>query len=110
MCKIATHMRTLQSEVDDIFEQLTPRHNPTFTGTVVGIDKTMVGLSNVDDTSDADKPISTKTKTALDLKSNASDVYTKDDADNKLTALINGAPGALDTLKELAAAISNDPN
>ncbi|OYL19785.1 hypothetical protein CI715_11310 [Shigella sonnei] len=27
-----------------------------------------------------------------------------------ITALINGAPGALDTLKEIAAAINNDPN
>jgi hypothetical protein len=30
--------------------------SPTFTGTVSGIDKTMVGLSNVDNTSDANKP------------------------------------------------------
>lgn len=27
-----------------------------------------------------------------------------------ITALINGAPGTLDTLKEIAAAINNDPN
>jgi uncharacterized protein (TIGR02145 family) len=43
-------------------------NNPTFTGTVAGIDKTMVGLPNVDNTSDAGKPISTATQTALDLK------------------------------------------
>ena len=62
MIKIASQIRTLQSEVDDIFEQLAPRNNPTFTGTVSGLDITTVGLSNVDNTSDADKPISTKTK------------------------------------------------
>jgi hypothetical protein len=45
-------------------------NNPTFTGTVSGIDKTMVGLSNVDNTSDANKPISTATQTALNLKAN----------------------------------------
>ena len=45
-----------------------PINNPTFTGTVAGIDKTMVGLPNVDNTSDAGKPISTATQTALDLK------------------------------------------
>lgn len=38
------------------------------TGTVT-LDKTDVGLSNVDNTSDANKPISTATQTALNLKS-----------------------------------------
>lgn len=33
--------------------------NPTFTGTVAGITKTMVGLSNADNTSDVNKPVST---------------------------------------------------
>ena len=50
--------------------------SPTFTGTVKGITKAMVGLGNVDNTSDIDKPISTATKTALDLKANAADVTT----------------------------------
>jgi trimeric autotransporter adhesin len=45
-----------------------PLANPTFTGTVAGITSTMVGLGNVDNTSDANKPISTATQTALDLK------------------------------------------
>lgn len=36
------------------------------------IDKTAVGLGNVDNTSDASKPISTATQTALDLKLNIS--------------------------------------
>ena len=45
-----------------------PLNNPTFTGTVSGITKGMVGLSNVDNTSDASKPISTATQSALDLK------------------------------------------
>ena len=42
--------------------------SPTFTGTVSGITKTMVGLGSVDNTTDANKPISTATQTALDLK------------------------------------------
>lgn len=45
-----------------------PLNNPTFTGTVSGITKGMVGLSNVDNTSDDSKPISTATQSALDLK------------------------------------------
>ena len=40
----------------------------TFTGTVAGITKTMVGLGNVDNTTDLDKQISTLTQTALDSK------------------------------------------
>jgi len=42
--------------------------SPTFTGTVSGITKTMVGLSFVDNTADIAKPVSTATQTALDLK------------------------------------------
>ena len=45
-----------------------PKASPTFTGTVAGITATMVGLANVNNTSDANKPISTATQTALDLK------------------------------------------
>jgi hypothetical protein len=50
-----------------------PLADPTFTGTVSGITKSMVGLGNVDNTTDANKPVSTATQTALDLKLNLSD-------------------------------------
>ena len=46
-----------------------PLASPTFTGTVTGVSKSMVGLGNVDNTTDLLKPISTATQTALDLKS-----------------------------------------
>lgn len=45
-----------------------PIASPTFTGTVSGVSKAMVGLGNVDNTSDLNKPISTATQTALNLK------------------------------------------
>lgn len=45
-----------------------PIANPTFTGTVGGITAAMVGLGNVNNTSDSAKPISTAQQTALDLK------------------------------------------
>ena len=54
-----------------------PLANPTFTGTVSGITKSMVGLSSVDDTSDLNKPISTLTQSALNLKANQTDVDLK---------------------------------
>ena len=52
------------------FTTVAPLANPTFTGTVSGITKSMVGLGNVDNTSDANKPVSTATQTALDGKQN----------------------------------------
>lgn len=45
-----------------------PLASPAFTGTVTGISKAMVGLGNVDNTSDLAKPISTATQAALDTK------------------------------------------
>jgi hypothetical protein len=48
--------------------------NKTLTSPVIntptGITKTDVGLANVDNTTDANKPVSTATQTALDLKAN----------------------------------------
>jgi hypothetical protein len=55
------------------FTTVAPLASPTFTGTVSGITKSMVGLGNVDNTSDANKPISTATQTALNLKFNTAD-------------------------------------
>jgi hypothetical protein len=43
-------------------------NSPTFTGTVSGITAAMVGLGNVNNTSDAAKPVSTLQQAALDLK------------------------------------------
>ena len=48
-----------------------PLASPTFTGTVSGITKSMVGLGSVDNTTDANKPVSTATQTALNLKYDA---------------------------------------
>ena len=42
--------------------------SPTFTGTVSGVTKAMVGLGSVDNTSDVNKPVSTAQQTALNLK------------------------------------------
>ena len=47
-----------------------PIASPTFTGTVGGITKSMVGLGNIDNTSDLNKPVSNAQQTALNLKSN----------------------------------------
>ena len=70
----------------------------------------MVGLGNVDNTSDANKPVSTAIQTALDSKADKLTTYTKTDVDTKISNLIGAAPEVLNTLNELAAALSNDAN
>jgi len=56
------------------------------------IDKSDVSLGNVDNTSDADKPISTATQTALDDKADSSDVPTE--LDDLSDVKIIGTPSA----------------
>jgi len=62
-----------------------------------GVTKAQVGLSNVDNTKDVDKPVSTAMQAALKLKANASEVYyknvlyTKDETDAMLTLKANSA-------------------
>jgi predicted heme/steroid binding protein len=57
-----------QTDLQTALNLKAPLASPTFTGTVSGITKSMVGLSNVDNTSDVNKPISSATQTALDTK------------------------------------------
>ena len=58
------------------FAEKAPVNNPTFTGTISGIDKAMVGLGSVDNTTDVDKPVSSATQTAINTKVNISDTMT----------------------------------
>lgn len=67
----------LNLELDGINSTKADLTSPTFTGTVSGITKSMVGLGNVDNTSDANKPVSTATQTALDLKETVANVALK---------------------------------
>jgi hypothetical protein len=105
-----------------------PIASPTFTGTVSGITKTMVGLGNADNTADADKPVSTAAQTVLNLKAplaspaltgvptaptaaagtNTTQVATTAFVGTAVSNLVASAPAALDTLNELATALGND--
>jgi len=87
-----------------------------------------VGLNNVDNTSDASKPISSSAQSALNLKAtlasptftgtpsaptatgatNTTQVATTAFVKTAVSALVDAAPGALDTLNELAAALGDD--
>jgi hypothetical protein len=57
-----------QTDLQNALNLKAPIASPTFTGTVSGITKTMVGLGAVDNTSDLDKPVSTATQSALNAK------------------------------------------
>ena len=65
-----SYVDTADESLQDAIDLKAPLASPTFTGTVSGITASMVGLGNVDNTSDLDKPVSTATQTALDLKAN----------------------------------------
>lgn len=68
------------------------------------VTKLQIGLGNSNNTSDIDKPVSTAQREAIDLALSQSNHYT----DLKIADLINGAPETLDTLKELADALSEN--
>lgn len=92
------------------------------------VTKTQVGLGNCDNTTDANKPVSTATQTALDLKANlaspaltgtptaptaagatsTTQVATTAFVQQELNSMLDGAPSALNTLNELAAAVNDD--
>ena len=79
-----------------------PIASPTFTGTVSGITKDMVGLANADNTTDANKPVSTATQTALDLKLNLAEPSVDYYISNSGTGgyLVNGVlNGTIDFVK-----------
>jgi hypothetical protein len=126
---------TITIDIDSTVATLTGTQtltNKTLTSPVIntptGITKSDVGLANVDNTTDANKPVSTATQTALDAKAplaspvltgtptaptatagtNNTQIATTAYADAAVAAIVDGAPALLNTLNELAAAISDD--
>lgn len=67
------------------------------------VTKSQIGLGNVNNTSDANKPVSTAQQKAIDTAYANANAY----AEQKIADLINGAPETLDTLKEVADAIES---
>lgn len=92
------------------------------------VTKAQVGLGSADNTADSAKPISTAQQTALDLKApltspaltgtptaptasagtNTTQIATTAFVATAVSNLVSAAPGALDTLDELAAALNDD--
>lgn len=92
------------------FEEISPGSGVTLSGGVLGlnIDAAFVGLGSVDDTADADKPVSTAQQAALDAKmdkaSGASVAFVAavSDASTSTTYTFSGASlGAANTAREV---------
>lgn len=88
----------LLASKESLNEHLSDKDNPH------NVTKSQVGLDNVDNTSDINKPVSTAQQDAIDQALYQSNCYT----DTKIAELINGAPETLDTLKEIADAIEEN--
>jgi hypothetical protein len=73
---------------------------------VAAVTAASLGLGSVTNTSDADKPVSTAQATAI----SAAQAAAIADATSQVNAVIASAPGALNTLDELAAALGDDAN
>jgi hypothetical protein len=73
---------------------------------VAAVTAASLGLGSVTNTSDADKPVSTAQATAIAAAQAAAIA----DATSQVNAVIASAPGALNTLDELAAALGDDAN
>jgi hypothetical protein len=112
-----------------------PQEVLTKSGNLTGIAnpaaaRAVLGLENVENTSDADKPVSDAAQEALDLKAplaspqftgtptaptaapgtNTTQIATTAHVKAAIDALVASAPGTLDTLNELAAALGDDAN
>ena len=95
---IADDMENLETGAKSTDAHIKNKSNPH------SVTKAQVGLSNVDNTKDADKPVSTAVKAALALKANSSDVYTKAEADEKFSTVIgSGWGGVVSSWGELPA-------
>lgn len=76
--------REMEEHLKEYDEHMSNTDNPH------KVKKSQVGLSNVDNTSDLNKPISTATQAALDKKANQTDV---DSIKNNTTLIKNGSGG-----------------
>jgi len=97
---------------------------------IAAVTVTSLSLENVNNTSDANKPVSTATQTALDLKAplaspaltgtptaptaaaatDTTQIATTAFVRAEVAALVNSAGSTLDTLGEIATALGNDAN
>ena len=90
-----------KSVKDSLDEHIADKANPH------NVTKAQVGLGNVDNTADIDKPVSNAAKTYIDqqdaLKADKTTTYTKTEVDTKVNSVSGGYIGAFATMSELNA-------
>jgi hypothetical protein len=86
---LATKAYADQAESDAIDAAAVASENYT-DGAIAALTKSSVGLGNVDNTSDANKPVSTATQTALDLKANLAGATFTGDVTVETNLIIDG--------------------
>lgn len=102
----AADVAELRQRTGDVEDTIDGLKTVAFTGSYNDLNNKptpeTIGLGNVDNTSDASKPVSTAQQTAIDAAYENANEFTL----QKIAELINGAPETLDTLKEVAEAIT----
>ena len=78
-----------------------PKASPTFTGTVSGITASMVGLGNVNNTSDSAKPVSTAQAAAIGVETTRATA-----AEATLTTALNAAVARITALENALLSIT----
>jgi archaellum component FlaC len=81
---------SIQTQLTDLGTTKANLESPTFTGTVSGVTKEHVGLDEVDNTADLDKPVSDATQDALDLKADLAGATFTGDVTVETNMLIEG--------------------
>jgi hypothetical protein len=66
-----------------------------------------LGLDQVDNTPDVNKPVSAPQAAAIAAKADQATTYTKTETDTRIQDVVGAAPTALDTLAEIAAELQN---
>jgi hypothetical protein len=84
------YVNGVTSAIQTQLDAKAPTADPTFTGTVSGVTKSHVGLGNVDNTADTDKPVSTATQTALDAKASLSGATFTGDVTVETDLIVDG--------------------
>ena len=135
MGKITRHELSpiLQSELDQIGNSLSINADQlsalegttsTATGDITSIQEEIIEAQSTFDslnarfvadetrisTLETNKAEKTYVDSELAKKADKLTTYTKTETDQRIQAIINAAPAALDTLNEIAAALNNDPN
>lgn len=101
----ATEKDKIYEAIDGIDEVLTA-HSQNYNNPHQ-VTKNQIGLGDVDNTADIDKPVSAPAKTYIDqqdaLKADSATTYSKSEVDTKVSAVSGGYIGAFATLSELNA-------